>query len=178
MIEQIKKTREYLDYLEEHYNNVQEAWKLIKEKCKDMNFIYDDFKYWSLEESIKNHDESKLSVEEFVPYRKFFHPINKEEKDKKAFDAAWENHKKMNRHHWENWTQIDKREKDKKGIISTVELDVVENVVDWVAMSIKFGGTAQEFYEKNKKEIKIPEWAEKFMYAIFSRIYKEENKNG
>ena len=41
----IQKTREYLDYLEEHYNNVQKAWKIIQDKCKDMPFIYDDFQF-------------------------------------------------------------------------------------------------------------------------------------
>ena len=29
----IAKTREYLDYFERHYDNVQKAWALINEKC-------------------------------------------------------------------------------------------------------------------------------------------------
>lgn len=42
MIEKIKKFREYLDYIEEHYNNVQKAWALINEKCrlKNLNKTY------------------------------------------------------------------------------------------------------------------------------------------
>lgn len=41
-MKKIRKTREYLDYNEEHYNNVQKDWVLIQDKCKDMRFIYDE----------------------------------------------------------------------------------------------------------------------------------------
>ena len=40
MKETIKKTREYLDYIEEHYLNVQKAFKEIETKCKRMRFIW------------------------------------------------------------------------------------------------------------------------------------------
>ncbi len=39
----IGKTREYLDYLEEHILNVDRAWKEIQKSCKHMKFIYDDY---------------------------------------------------------------------------------------------------------------------------------------
>jgi len=38
--EYIKKTREYLDYLEDHIKNVEKAWEILQEKCKNKNFIY------------------------------------------------------------------------------------------------------------------------------------------
>ena len=34
MEEEIKKTKEYLDYLQEHYDNVQKAWDIIQCKCQ------------------------------------------------------------------------------------------------------------------------------------------------
>ena len=43
IFEQIKKTREYLAYIENHALNVQKAWTEIVAKCKDMRFVYDDF---------------------------------------------------------------------------------------------------------------------------------------
>lgn len=61
MKDKIAKFREYLDYVERHYDNVQKAWSVIQEKCKDMKFIYDDSVFWSLDAAIKKHDESKLS---------------------------------------------------------------------------------------------------------------------
>ena len=38
MLELLAKTREYLDYVERHYNNVQKAWKELNEKCKNNGF--------------------------------------------------------------------------------------------------------------------------------------------
>ncbi len=167
MIEKIKKTREYLDYLEEHYNNVQKAWELIKDKCNGMFFIHDDFRYYAIEEYVKNHDNSKLSVEEFVQYRMYFYPVDDKEKEKSNFSDAWENHKKLNNHHWQNWTKTwDKHHYS--------EIFLIHNIIDWIAMSFKFGDTAKNYYEKNKHEINFPDWAEKEAYEIFERIEKDK----
>ena len=43
-------------------------------------------------------------------------------------------------------------------------------IIDWMAMSYKFEDTAQEYYEKNKDRINLPDYVEKFIYEIFSRI--------
>ena len=85
MQELIQKTREYLDYVERHYNNVQKAWAELNEKCKGkgFNWLYDDFIWNNINENIKHHDESKLSRYEFVQYRQFFYPTSYEQKDKK-----------------------------------------------------------------------------------------------
>ena len=45
-------------------------------------------------------------------------------------------------------------------------------VLDWMAMGYKFGDTAQEYYEKNKEKIELPDWAIEFIYEIFRRVYK------
>jgi hypothetical protein len=84
MIEKINKFREYLDYIEEHYNNVQKAWKLINEKCQNKNFrfISDDFVWHTIDSEVKQHDMSKLSEQEFTQYRQFFFPSKEEEKMK------------------------------------------------------------------------------------------------
>lgn len=163
MIEKIKKTREYLDYLEEHYNNVQKAWKLINDKCQDMHFIYDDYCYWVIDYAVKHHDDSKLSKEEFTEYREHFYPVDDKEKCK--LDKAWEHHKDKNNHHWENWTN------ENKGLDPYPDIYVALTVIDWVAMGFKFNDGAQSYYELNKDKINIPEWAEKIMYEIFERIY-------
>lgn len=71
--EKIFKTREYLDYFERHYNNVQKAWKVIQEKCgNDFRFMYDDYVWNCINEDVINHDMSKLSENEFIQYRQFF----------------------------------------------------------------------------------------------------------
>jgi len=162
----IKQTKKYLEYIEEHYWNVQKAWKIIQEKGQGQcwPFLYDDFKFVKLDIAIRDHDVSKLSKEEFIPYRMKFFPIDKEEKKRgeKAFRLAWKKHLARNAHHWENWTQKDSM---------YVELNTVHNVCDWMAMGMKFNDTAREYYEKHKDKIHIPEWAEKLMYEIFDVVY-------
>jgi hypothetical protein len=166
MIEKIKKFREYLDYIEEHYNNVQKAWSLINEKCKDKSFrfMYDDFVWGTIDAEVKAHDLSKLSEQEFTQYRQWFFPCESETKDKALFDSAWEHHKLMNEHHWQNWTV-----KHTKSPYADAFL--IMNIVDWVAMGIKFNDTAKDYYEKNKKDIDLPQWAVELMYKVFDCIY-------
>jgi hypothetical protein len=167
MIEKIRKTREYLDYLKEHYNNVQKAWKELQEKCKDMKFIYDDFLFWEIDTEISRHDDSKMSIQEFVPYRIKFFPTDSEVSGKE-FEEAWDHHKKHNNHHWQTWVERDYKNDN----LWTIA--IVHNVIDWVAMGYKFNDTAQDYYEKNKDQIKIPEQAEHYIYEIFSRLYPEK----
>ena len=169
MVEKIKKFHEYLDYIEEHYTNVQIAWALINKKCRGnhFRFMYDDFVWHTIAAAVKDHDLSKLSAEEFTQYRQFFFPCEGEKKDKDLFVRAWAHHKKKNSHHWENWT---KNQADDH----YADAYLVLMVIDWVAMGFKCGDTAQEYYEKNKGEMKLPKWAIKLMYEIFSCVYQNQ----
>lgn len=166
ILDEINKAREYLDYIEEHVLNVRKSWEELKIKCKDMRFIWDDFYYFSIENAIIYHDLSKMSEQEFIQYRKTFYPTDDEAK-KGKFDisSAWDHHIINNPHHWENWSTIPVRK-------SPVDFEVhcVCMICDWMAMGYKFGDTAQQYYEKNKDRINIPEAAIPFMYEIFNRI--------
>ncbi len=161
-LEIVDKTQEYLDYIREHVLNVRKAWGELQKKCKDMRFMWDDYYFFSISDAVDFHDISKLSENEFIQYRKSFYPV----KEEPAFDIteAWEHHKKENPHHWENWTEI------KWGDNPTWEVHCVHMVIDWMAMGYKFNDTAQKYYEKNKEKIKLPEYAVKFIYEIFSRL--------
>ena len=163
-LEKAEKTRDYLDYIEEHYSNVQQAWIKVQEKCKDMRIISDDYYFSFLNEEIEEHDLSKLSADEFIQYRKSFFKTDMEPETE--LDTAWECHKQSNLHHWENWTT--------KSFSDPNEWEVhcAHMVIDWVAMGYKFGDTAKTFYEKNKDKILLPVYAVEFMYEIFNRVYK------
>ena len=126
--------------------------------------MYDDFMWHVIDAEVKAHDESKLSAQEFTQYRNYFCPAENEEKDQEAFLSAWEHHKEHNEHHWQNWTV-------KHGTNMYADAFLVMNIVDWVAMGFEFGDTASDYYEKNKDEIKMPDWAVKMMYQIFDCIY-------
>lgn len=166
MQQRISKTREYLNYIEEHYNNVQKAWQELQKKCKDMRFIYDDYVWGCIDVEVKVHDLSKLSECEFVQYRKAFYATKQE--GKCDMSEAWEHHQKVNPHHWQNWTKC-------LGIGNPYQWEIhcVHMVIDWIAMGYKFNDTAQRYYEKNKDKINIPDYAVKFIYEIFKRITKD-----
>ena len=157
-LELIAKTREYLDYIEEHVLNVQKAFEIANDKWKNDSIIYDDWKWHELKGLIECHDDCKLSEDEFVQYRKYFYPTDTEEHyansthgvpstafAQEGFDNAWEHHKANTRHHWETMpTHPIYR-----------QIFLAEMVLDWIAMSMKFGGTAIEYYEKEKQKIEI-----------------------
>ena len=105
--EKIAKFREYLDYFERHYDNVQRAWAILNDKCdgKGFRFIYDDFVWHSIDAAVKMHDDSKLSAGEFTQYRQRFFPVSGEVSSDVEFLAAWDHHKDNNAHHWQNWTK-------------------------------------------------------------------------
>jgi hypothetical protein len=176
LLQQIAKTREYLDYLEEYVNNIQKAWKEIQHKCKDMNIVYDDFYYNWINNEVHWHDASVMSEEEFTQCRKKFYPtdIEKQEAVEKGVEiditTAFEHHKAENPHHWENWTKLKSNHPEAWCVHCT------HMVIDWMAMGYKFGDTAQQYYEKYKEEIKLPDYAIDFIYEIFKRLNQQSGE--
>jgi len=170
-LEIIKRTREYLNYIEEHILNIQKAFKELNDSkgFQQTHFCYDDFNFFRLKDMIMGHDKSKLSEGEFVQYRKSFYPtdIEMEKYGKYPMSEAWEHHKENNDHHWE---RIEK-ECTEYGYYQCIHM-----VIDWTAMGYKFGDTAKEYYKINKEKIKLPDWAVKFIYEIFEML--EEKGEG
>ena len=174
----IQKSREYLDYIEEHYNNVQKAFEVSKIKWKELPIIYDDWKFNRLKSLVEFHDDSKLSEHEFVQYRKYFFPTEYEEYyanssqgvpakafAKKGFDYAWEHHKSNNYHHWQSLQDH----------MFYEELYVAEMVLDWIAMGYKFNNTAIEQYEKEKHLMfEFDENVHAYIIKLLSLFYDKE----
>jgi hypothetical protein len=165
MKDTLYKTREYLNYIEAHYHDVQLAWADMQEVCKDMDFLSDNISWGVLDSQVKLHDLSKLSIEEFVPYRRKFFPTEWEEGEKISpdeFEAAWKHHQEHNAHHWQNWTKQEAHKHEWR-------MNCAHMVIDWIAMGYHFNNTAQIYYETNK--INLPDDAVKFIYEIFERVY-------
>lgn len=163
-LEHIHKIRMYCDYVEEHLLNVERSWRIFQIACAGLSVVYDDYKYWSIDAMVRAHDISKMSVEEFIPYQRNFYPTDGQEKDPAEFAAAWEHHKSHNPHHWENWTTLNPPSPYEQ------EFHCVCMVIDWMAMGLKFGDTAEEYYERHKDEIKLPEWAVEFIMVVFKLL--------
>jgi len=158
----VKKTREYLDYLERHILNVRKAWEEIQVKCSDMPFVYVDCTRNQINNEVNSHDLSKLTAQEFVQYRKAFYPIEGES----GFDMseAWEHHVKCNPHHFQNWTST-----SNPCIVNWV-IHCVHMLIDWLAMSYEFGDSPRTYYEDNLDKISLPDYAITFIYEVFNRL--------
>ena len=162
-----KQTKNYKNYIKEHQENVRKAFEEIKENP----IIYQRYSGEILDalwERVLVHDESKYSEEEFIPYRKNFYPINAEEKEenKLDFDKAWEHHWKNNSHHWQyrkNKTSFDKNNKEEV-------LDVLENILDWIAMGYKFNDRPYQYYENNKNNITLCEDERKYLEDLIYNV--------
>ena len=169
------KERLYKKYIKNHKQNVLKAYEEMKENPRIFQLvgkeILDD-----LYDRALVHDDSKYSKEEFKPYRKNFYPINQHEKEenKSAFDAAWEHHCRVNSHHWQhrqNKTSFDRTDKEQV-------LDVLENVLDWMAMGYQFHDRPYQYYMNNKEHIILNKDEQEFLeYIIFECIDKDYINN-
>ena len=161
----IEAIRRYCDYIERHLRNVEASWKLLQERAKDMRFVYDDFVFNCIDEEVRHHDLSKFSPEEFIQYQRKFYPVEGSEPE--SLGGAWENHQRENPHHWQHWAR--------KEYYNPYEPEVhcVCMVIDWMAMGLEFGDTAESYYEEHKDEIDIPDWAVTFIGEIFARLRAE-----
>lgn len=176
-IEKLKKTREYLDYLERHYNNVQKAWKIVQLALHNEPVVYDDFRYFSTLDELKEHDLSKFSATEFTAYRVKFFPTELEktcdvetnERNVENFSLAWAHHKASNDHHHETWIKREHCHPYYK------EWACAQMICDWVAMSLEFGEKSpREYYAKNMEKIMLPTFAEKDLFTVCD--YMESKK--
>ena len=155
-----KQTKNYKKYIKEHQENVKKAFEEIKENP----IIFQRYSgeiLNALWERVLVHDESKYSEEEFIPYRKNFFPINTEEKENNRldFDKAWEHHWKNNSHHWQHRKNKTSFNKDNQEEV----LDVLENLLDWIAMGYKFNNRPYQYYENNKNNIVLCENERKYL---------------
>ncbi len=100
------------------------------------------------------HDLSKFRPSEFIPYARFFKKKNRAKKYKQSdeddidFQTGWNFHQKRNRHHWNYWVSV-----TRKNEIIPLPMPpkyVMQMIADWRAMSRKFGGSTKEYYKKNK----------------------------
>lgn len=164
------RTREYIDYLAEHYAAVQRAWQVVQRHCADMRFVSDDYVWGSIDGEVREHDRSKLSEEEFVAYRRMYFPTAREEAEEgpainRAFDRACQAHLMGNPHHWQTWTTRP------QGNPYWVEVQCVHMVLDWMAMGEAHGNTARDYYDAIRDQIRLPGWADLFVNEIFERVY-------
>lgn len=163
-LDYILKCKEYEDYIDEHKNNVVNAYI---EYFKNKDWINElpeeiSIEEWNdalsdLEEVVIDHDNSKYMDEEFEPYRRHFHKTiqedlydkeNPEEAEivDQEFEIAWMHHYLVNPHHPEFWLYTDivdgalipLDEPRKDGPRDMDLLNILHMICDWMGMSLKF----------------------------------------
>lgn len=124
------------------------------------------------------HDLSKFRPSEFIPYARYFYgnypprallkdvgykDIRTKESVKEDFEKAWIKHYGRNKHHPEHWNSEHIPNKY-----------IIQMICDLEAMSLKFGGTAQEYYLKNYYKFNLEKWT-RHRLEIHLDLIKEYN---
>lgn len=157
-----RKEFEYMQYIQEHKNNVALAFMKYGDKLCELLKI----RKIDLSRCITCHDESKYSEEEFNAYRNWFYTCSDEEKDKKAFDEAWKHHYKNNPHHPEYWDHGN-------GVIDDMPpVYIAEMLCDWEAMSMKFNGNTYKYYLKERDKKPFSENTKKILDIVIKEVFE------
>ena len=167
----VTKRIEYINYIDEHIQNVNRAFSKLFGNVPEGFTIpgYDAVQTAEIIEILStivpHHDSSKFGDIEFDPYRRHFHPTDMEKsageskEDTEAFDNAWHHHYTSNSHHPQFWCYTDIKLVGAYGVPKKwklsptkhdpVDMDIISichMICDWEAMSMKFGGTTVDWW--------------------------------
>lgn len=156
------------NYITEHIKNVTKGLHEYGDRiCKLLNLDHRE-----LEELVAKHDISKFSKDEFEAYANYFFSKDggKNEAFKDDFNLAWLHHENTNQHHPEYWVL---RDDEKTIIIEMPDKYIAEMILDWQAMSYKFGDTPLGYYNKSGDKKPLGPQTRKKLEKVLKSIYKE-----
>lgn len=153
-------SKEYNSYINEHLNNVRDAYLWLQEH----RIIKTD-----IDDQIYLHDDSKYSDDEYRAYDKYFYG-KRTKKVKEDFDYAWLHHIHNNPHHWQYWVLVN----DDDGTIGLEmpEEYVIEMICDWWSFSWKTNNLYEIFnwYENHKNKMILHNKTKKLVEDILDKI--------
>lgn len=154
----IEKTSEYMEYISQHKKNIEFAWCQLRQAITGISLLNRPVIMEQMQDRIRYHDDSKMTEEEFLPYRQHFYPIDGEVVDDANFQRAWELHYNRNDHHWQHWINVDGSFRPCYCMEDKI-CAYLEMICDWQAMSYVKGGSAYSYYKENKDMIRVdPNW--------------------
>lgn len=185
----VSNTKQYINYLERHYINVQEAFeeftarilhKSFKQNEKYASFLTktqlnESGNFEVLRVKVQAHDLSKLGKDEFTQYRDNFFPINETTKlkNKEDFNQAWIHHQDYNGHHWQTRANIN--DKFPKNDSFYLICCAIENALDWIAMAYEFNETPlNKYYLDNKDKITLSD-SDRYIIETVYEIMMDDN---
>ena len=137
---------EYDDYLQQHINNVVNAYEWLVRNINGADMFGVGRNY------IWDHDNSKFTSDEYDPYDEYFYCDRKTTEIKNNFNYAWLHHIHNNKHHWQYWVLINDDPEE-----GTIALDIpykylLEMIADWWSFSWKSGNLYEIFdwYDSHK----------------------------
>lgn len=173
----MEKTSEYMAYIEQHKKNIILAWAELKEALKDIPLLQRECIINEMNWRVRRHDDSKMSEEEFLPYRQHFYPIDGETVNEDAYEQAWRCHYSRNDHHWQYWVAEDGTFVS-YGSVDEKLCAYLEMICDWQAMGYVMGDSAPQYYRTHKNEIRIdPNWIA-FVEEILDSLETYLNQKG
>ncbi|MHC1722481.1 MAG: DUF5662 family protein [Aminipila sp.] len=157
-----QKKVQYHDYIDEHRANVKQAWLTLKPKINHGTFWVADEEINDLELNIERHDAIKYEDIEFKAYRNKYYPAEGEKIDETAFQYAWLHHQNHCPHHLEYWHL---RQGNNVIALDMPLIFVLECLLDWQAMGIKFANSALWYWNENKDHLIVS----KNTYNLFEK---------
>ena len=159
-------SKAYDNYISEHQKNVKHgiAWILAKIKIND---IFPNVDLQRLIVTVKFHDASKLSSEEYDAYDAYFYGEERTPEIEEAFDYAWLHHIHENPHHWQHWILKEDDSVNDGDYMAVKCLDIPDNyiiemIADWWSFSWK-----NYLITGNKKELySIFDWYDAHLNSI------------
>jgi len=108
------------------------------------------------------HDWSKFLPDEFLAYARFFYGRDSTHESRESryqsikwtqryFQRAWQKHLMRNKHHWQNWINI--QDGGTQVILEMPKKYTVEMVCDWIG-----AGRAQGYYNPKKPMEEVYNW--------------------
>jgi hypothetical protein len=151
----------YKSYVLQHKERVGQFADWLKKNCPD---VFEGVDLGHFDTMIKEHDESKFSEEEFVPYARFWYDDSEHYDYDPEYELAWEHHYMNNEHHPEYWDGED-----------MPYIYILEMLCDWGSFSIAkkdFKELSDYYYNEAKEddEKNLSEATQEIIEDVLSRI--------
>ena len=171
-------SKAYDDYILEHRTAVREAFEWLEENIPQVTAGCEEAG-WRIG---YEHDQSKLSAEEYDAYDRYFYGGNKSHKVVEDFNYAWLHHIHNNPHHWQHWVLL---EDDPTGSERFKALPmpydyIVEMICDWWSFSVRSGNLREIFdwYNAHKDKMIVHADTKKQVERILGLIEKKLDEMG
>lgn len=162
-------SREYEEYLRDHIDNVNRAFRWIRDNVSE---IFDDRLRIETSYGFPEHDASKWNKDEYNAYDEYFYGGNKSDSVIREFNYAWLTHIHKNPHHWQHWVLINDDPDEGEIVMDMPMRYIIEMICDWWAFSWKKEKLDEIFswYNEHKKYMKLSEKTRETVEDILGKI--------